>query len=114
MFFNQRHEIRRCVASQGRLAEVRIGGDEIVRAGMDVGEVASSAAGNGDLLADAVRVLEYHHFPAPLSSFNRAEKTCCSASDNYNIMIHSDCQFADCRLKCGNSQVPNLQIYLNL
>ena len=74
-----------------------IGGDEIVRAGVDVGEIASSPAGDGNFLADAFRVLEHHHSPAALSSFNRAKETCCSAADHYDIcLIH--CQIANCRL----------------
>ena len=61
------------VAGQGRLAEVWIGGDEIVSAGIEVSEIASSAAGDGDFLSDAFCVLEHDNTPAALSSFNRAK-----------------------------------------
>src|SRR5687767_13062000 len=99
MFLHQRDKICGCVASQGRFAEVWVGGDEVVGAGVNVSEVASSPAGDGDLLADAVRVLEHHHSAATLGSFNRAKQACCSAADNYDIMIHCRLPISNCRFK---------------
>jgi hypothetical protein len=44
-------EIRRGETGKRRLAEMRIGGEKMLRAGIDIGEVAATATGNADLLA---------------------------------------------------------------
>ena len=52
---DQRDEVALRVAAQRRDAEVRIGRDEVLRAGVEVGEVAAPAAGDADLLAGRAR-----------------------------------------------------------
>jgi hypothetical protein len=58
MALDQGDEVARRVARQGRAAEVGIGRVEVRRAGIDVGEIAASAAGDADLLGDLVRVVD--------------------------------------------------------
>ncbi len=50
-------------AGEGGFGEVRVRGEEVFGAGVDVGEVAAAAAGDEDLLADAVGVIEDEDAP---------------------------------------------------
>ncbi len=81
---DQRNEIRRRVACQRRLAEVRIGGKKILRAAMQIGEVAAPAAGDQDLLADAIGVLEHGNSAAALARLDGAHQAgSAAAQDDY-------------------------------
>src|SRR5271156_1382258 len=57
VLFHQRDEIRRGVAGQRRLREMRIRGEEMLRAAMEIRKVAAPAPGNEDLLAGTLRAL---------------------------------------------------------
>ena len=63
MFFDEGDKVDGRVASQCRLAEVRVGGQKIGGRRVKVREVAAPAAGNGDLFADAVGVLDEQYAP---------------------------------------------------
>jgi len=52
--FDQVDEILRRIARESRLCEMTIGGKVIVRASVNIGEIAATAARNQDLLADFV------------------------------------------------------------
>ena len=58
MFFHQGDEIGGRVTSPGGFGEVRVSGKEVVRLAMKVGEIAAAAAGDENVLANAVRVFE--------------------------------------------------------
>ena len=49
MSLDQRDETGRCVARQGRLGKVRIGGEEILRPAVQIGEIRAPAANLGPL-----------------------------------------------------------------
>ena len=74
MLFDQRDEIRRSVAGQRRLREVRIRGDEILGRAMDVRKIASSAAGDQNLLSRTLRPFEYGNAAAPFARLHRAHQ----------------------------------------
>ncbi len=63
MLFDQRDEILRRVARQGRGAKARITGEKIFRRSEKVGEVAAAAAGDRDFQSDACVVLEQGDAP---------------------------------------------------
>ena len=74
MLVEQGDEISRGVARQGRLAKVRIAGEEVLRPSVQVGEIAAASAGDEDLLADAFGMLEYGNTPVTLAGFNGAHQ----------------------------------------
>src|SRR5947209_5658316 len=61
MLLDQRQKVLRRVPRQGRFAEVWISRHEILRPAMQVREIAPAAAGDEDLLSDAVGVLKDRH-----------------------------------------------------
>ena len=63
-FSTKRNEIGRCVTRQRRLGKMRVGGDEVFRTTMEIGEVAAPAAGDQDLFADAPGPLQHGHAAA--------------------------------------------------
>src|SRR5690606_6938419 len=60
-------EVGRRVAGQRRFAEVRIGREEIAGCGAGIGEVAATATGHQDLLADLVGMVDHLHQAAALA-----------------------------------------------
>ena len=58
VLFYQGDEVLRVVASEGGLGEVGVGGEEVFRPGVDIGEVASASSGDEDLFARAVGEIE--------------------------------------------------------
>ena len=53
---------------------MKIGRKEIFVGGMNVGEIAAAAAGNTDLLTDAVVVFDYEDRPPSFAGFYGAHK----------------------------------------
>jgi hypothetical protein len=53
------HEVGWSIAGERRFDEVWIGRKEIIRSGMQVGEIAAAASGDQDLLADSIRAFKY-------------------------------------------------------
>src|SRR3546814_2417156 len=70
---------------QRGLAVVRIGREEILRAGYGVGEVAAPAAGHQDLLAGLVGMLDDEHPPAAPPRRDRAHQPCRAGADHHGI-----------------------------
>jgi len=64
---------------------VGIRGEEILRLAMNVGEVAASAAGDEDFLADAVGVFEDGDAAATLARFDGAQQAGSAAADYQNV-----------------------------
>lgn len=58
VFFYQSNEVLRGVAGERGLGEVGVGGEEVFRSGVEVGEVASASSGDEDLFARAVGEVE--------------------------------------------------------
>ena len=87
VLLDQGNEIRWCIAREGGLAEVWVGGNEVVGAGMEVGEIAPAAAGYSNLLADAVRMLEHDYIACAFAGFNGTEKTRRSSTDYYDVFF---------------------------
>jgi hypothetical protein len=68
MPFDEGDEISWRVAGERGAGEVRIGGEESVGRAVEIGEVAAAAAGDEDLLADAVGMIE----PAAMAAMRPA------------------------------------------
>ena len=52
-----------------------VGADEILRAAMDICEIAAAAAGDEDFLSDAIRALKDSDAAPAFAGFGRAEKS---------------------------------------
>jgi hypothetical protein len=87
MLLDECDEINGRVTSQGRLSEVWIGGDEILRARIQIGEVASPASRDSNLLTNPLSMFKDNHAAAAIAGFNRTKKTCRSTSDYHNIAL---------------------------
>src|ERR1035441_1581635 len=70
---------------QRRLAEVRISGEKVVRPAMQIGEIATPAAGNEDLLANAIGVLQHGDPAATLAGFEGTHQSGCAAAENNHV-----------------------------
>ena len=82
MLFDECDEIRGCVAGQRRLGKMRIGGDEILGLAVQIGEIAAPAAGDEDLLANAIGVLQHGDPAATLAGFDGTHQSGCAAAEN--------------------------------
>src|ERR1035441_9595927 len=82
MFFDEAHEVRRSVAGERRLGEVSIGRKKVLRAGVEVGEIAAAAAGDQDFLADSIRAFEHQNTAAQLAGFNGTHQASRAGSEN--------------------------------
>src|SRR6266404_1686699 len=87
MRFHQCNEIGRYVSSQCRFSEVWIGGDKVFRSRMQVGEVATPAAGNQDLFADAVGAFEHCHAPSALARLDGTHQPSRTATENHDVKV---------------------------
>ena len=74
MALDQLDKVALRVAAERGLAEMGVGRDETVRRHFEIGEVASSAAGDQDLLAGPIRMIEQQHAPAALPGRQRAHQ----------------------------------------
>ena len=86
---DQPDEVVRCVPSQSRFVKVWIAGDEVFVRGMDIGEVASSAARDPDFLADRLVPLEEGNGSPPLSRLDSAHQAGRSRSDDGDVISHA-------------------------
>lgn len=85
MFFDQRDEVRRGIAGERGFCKVFIRANEIFRAAVDVREVATSAAGDENLLADAVGPLKEGDPASAFAGFRRAEESRGAGAENYCV-----------------------------
>lgn len=90
VLLDERNEIRRRVAGQRGLGEVRIGRNKILRRAVNISEIASAAARDQNLLAQAVGVLEHGCAAAALAGLDGAHQAGSPASENYCVkgMLH--------------------------
>ena len=78
-------EMRRRVARERTAAEIRILRQVIRRSGIRVGEVAATSAGDTDLLADDVIVLDQQHAASALACDRRAHHAGGTGADDDDI-----------------------------
>jgi hypothetical protein len=87
MFLDHRDDVCRCKASQRGFCEVRIFGEEVFCAAVDIGEVASTATGDEDLFANAFGVIEQHDAPSAAACFNCTHHAGSARSQDYDISL---------------------------
>jgi len=75
MLFEECKKIGGRVTREGGFCEVGIGGQEIFRGGMEIGEVAAASAGDEDFFADTIGEFDDGDAAAAFASFRGAEKT---------------------------------------
>ena len=85
--FHHLHEMPGAVAVERRLAEVRVGGYEVVRGGVQVGEIAAPAAGHQDLLAGLIGVVQHQHRAAAVTGAGGAHQTRRAGADYHHIIV---------------------------
>ena len=87
MTFDQGEKVGRRVAGEGGAAELQVGGEVIVRRGAQVGEIAASAAGDGDLFSDTIVMLQDEHAAAGAGGGHRAEQSRRAPAEDDDIMV---------------------------
>jgi hypothetical protein len=85
MLFHEGDEVGGRVPGEGGFGEVFVGADEILRATMDVREVAASSTGDKNFLADAVGKFKDRDAPSASSSFRRAKEPCGASAEDESI-----------------------------
>ena len=98
MALHQLDEIARGITCQGRFGEVRVGGEKIVGAGVEIGEVAAATSRDQDLAADLPVVLQHHHRAASLAGFYGAHQAGGAGADYHYIRIGHALIFAEPRV----------------
>ncbi len=82
----QLQKISRSVAGKRGLGEMWIGGEEISRSRVQIGEVAAPAAGDQDLLADPVGMVKQKNPASAAARMDGAEKTCGAGAHDDHIV----------------------------
>jgi len=91
VLLDQRDEVARRIPRKCRTAEVRVLRKEVARTGPAVGEVAASPAGDADLLAQQMIVLDHQHAAAALTRLRRAHHAGRARADDDDIVVnHQD------------------------
>src|SRR5271157_5870792 len=85
MLVDETNEVFRCIAGQRGLGKMRIGGKKVLGCGAAVGEVAAPAAGDEDLLADAVGPFQDHYFAAVFARLDGAHQPRGTGSQNDGV-----------------------------
>ena len=83
--FNQGEEVLRGVAGERGAGEVGVGGEEVFRAGVEVGEVAAASAGDEDLLAGLVGVVEDEGAASAVGGVHGAEEAGGSGAEDQDV-----------------------------
>ena len=82
MLLDECDEIRGRISGQRRFAEVRVLRQEVVRSAMQIGEIATPAAGDEDLFADAIGVLQHGGTAATFTGFDGTHQAGGPAAEN--------------------------------
>ncbi len=85
MLLHQRNEVRRRIASQRRLGEMRIGGKKIVGLAVDIREIAATAAGDEDLFPEPVGMLQNRDAASALARLDGAHQASRAAAENQRV-----------------------------
>jgi hypothetical protein len=80
-------KVLRLVAGQRGFMERRIGGDEVLRLGVHVGEVAAAASGDANFLSHRSVAFENDSGPSALACFDGAHQPGGSGADNNHVGI---------------------------
>jgi hypothetical protein len=87
VFLDELEEICGRKTSESGFCEMRIGGEKVVRACMNVREIAAAPAGDQDFLADAIGVFDDRDAAAPFTCFGGAEKTSGTRTENEDVKM---------------------------
>ena len=90
---NEADEVGLRVAAERRDAEMRIGRKKLRRGRMEIGEIATSAAGDEDFFAGARGAFEDGDAASTLPCFNSAHKASGTSAENYGIIVVSHFRF---------------------
>ena len=87
MCFDQVNEIPLRIAAQGRLAEVGIPGDVVLRLDIKIGEVAPAPTGHEDLFAWLVGFLQDQYTFVSVCSGHGAHQTSGTSPENNDLIV---------------------------
>ena len=87
VLFDEGEKIGGRVAGQRGFGEMRIGGEEILRRAIEIGEVGAAAAGNEDFAADAVVAFENGDTAAAFTAFGGAEETGGTGAEDEDVEL---------------------------
>ena len=92
IFIQPINKVLRRVAGQSRAAKMRVGGNKIVRPGIQVGEVAASSARDADFFGQFCRMVYQIYRAATSRSMDGAHHARCSGTDDQNVhpVIHGN------------------------
>ncbi len=82
MFLDESEKVVRGETGEGGFGEVGIGGKEVFRRGVKVGEIAAASAGDEDFLANAVGMFDYCDAAAALACLDGAEEAGGTGAEN--------------------------------
>ena|SRR5438067_1901349 len=82
MLFDEADEIRRRVARHRRLGEVGIGGEEVFRRAMNIGEVAAASSGDENFLSEPIGMIQHGDATSALAGFDGTHKPCRATAEN--------------------------------
>ena len=85
VLLHQLDELAGGISREGGSAEVRVVGEIIFGAGMEVGEIAATAAGDEDFFSDSMVVLEYKHGAIPQTGRPRAHQARATGANNDDV-----------------------------
>ena len=85
MLLHQLDEFAGGITREGGSAEVWVVGEIIFRAGMEIGKIAATAAGDEDFLSDSMVVLEYKHGAIPQTGRPRAHQARATGANNDDV-----------------------------
>jgi hypothetical protein len=87
MLFDEGDEVRGRVAGEGGFGEVRIGGEEILRRAVKIGEVGAATAGDEDFAAEAIGAFEKSDATAAFAAFGGTEETGGAGAEDEDIEL---------------------------
>ena len=88
MLLHQGHKVIRREPCEGRFAEMRVGGQIILGAGMDVREIASASPRNEDLLAEPLRMLQDQNRAAAFARLQGTHQAGSPGTYDDDVILH--------------------------
>ena len=89
VLFDEGDEVLWREASKRGFGEVRVGAEEVFGFGADVGEVAAAAAGDEDLFAGAVGVVEEEDAAASFAGFDGGHQAGGACAEDHYVKLHA-------------------------
>lgn len=109
MAFNEADKIPRRIADEGGFAKIGIARKIVFRGRVDIGEVASSPAGNGDFPSDLPVVFQQNHLPSPAGSLKSAHQSGRARADNDHVKCGMPMHAGRCKARIQNSSGKRLR-----